>query len=261
MHSGGSEGRDRLAVLSRSMAPTTNQLFDRLGGMGGWSVIDVGCGGGDVALNLAYRVGPNGRVLGLDLDEAQLEIVRAEALRQNCTNVSFRRADVLRPWPAKPSHMAYARFILTHLGDPGSALRHGFDALREGGIMVIEDCDMAGHSCDPPCPAFARYYEWYIHLATLRGGDPFIGPRLDRLLEHAGFTEIDVRVVQPFGRSGEVKIIPALTMAVMADGLMAAGAATRSEIDETIADLRELAHETETCVYFPRVFQLCGRRV
>jgi SAM-dependent methyltransferase len=261
MHRGGRDGRDRLAVLARVMAPNTNRLFDRLGDMAGWSVLDVGCGGGDVSFNLADRVGPGGRVLGLDLDADQLAIVRAEALERSRTNLDFRQADVLKPWPVVPAEMAYARFVFTHLPDPELALRHGFDALCQGGIMVIEDCDMTGHACNPPCPAFDRYYEWYIQLAKLRGGDPFIGRRLGELLERVGFTEIDVRVVQPCEHSGDLKLIPALTMAVMADGVIAAELATRRETDQTIADLQALALRADRRMCFPEVYQVYARRM
>ena len=97
---GGEQGRSRLAVISRVLAPTTQALFDRFEPLAGLSVIDAGCGGGDVAFLLAQRVGPNGHVVGFDLDETKLELARAEAARRGLANVEFRKASVLEPWPA-----------------------------------------------------------------------------------------------------------------------------------------------------------------
>ncbi|MGP0064925.1 MAG: hypothetical protein ACLQGP_15170 [Isosphaeraceae bacterium] len=52
---GGVEGRRRLKVLSRVLRPSTDALFDRLGVCDGMTCLDVGCGGGDVTLELAGR--------------------------------------------------------------------------------------------------------------------------------------------------------------------------------------------------------------
>jgi SAM-dependent methyltransferase len=55
--------------------------------------LDVGCGGGDVARELARRLGVAGQVVGLDMDAAQLQIVRAETAAQNIHNIDYRVAD------------------------------------------------------------------------------------------------------------------------------------------------------------------------
>ena len=52
---GGVEGRQRLKVLSRVMQSSTSSLFDRLGIGDGMRCLDVGCGSGDVTLELARR--------------------------------------------------------------------------------------------------------------------------------------------------------------------------------------------------------------
>jgi|SRR5688572_543446 len=79
MHEGGRRGRDQLRILSGVVSATTSNLLNRLGNMNGWTAVDVGCGSGDVSFDLARRVGPQSGVIGLDMDEAQLAIVRAEA--------------------------------------------------------------------------------------------------------------------------------------------------------------------------------------
>jgi ubiquinone/menaquinone biosynthesis C-methylase UbiE len=76
---GGRSGRERLRVLSNILQSGTNLFLDRLGIRPGMSCLDVGCGGGDVTRELARRVGNVGRVVGLDLDAAQVNIVREEA--------------------------------------------------------------------------------------------------------------------------------------------------------------------------------------
>ena len=72
------------------MLPSTEGLFDRVGIPSGATCLDAGCGGGDVTVELARRVGPHGRVIGLDLDEIKIEIARSEARDKGIDNVEFR---------------------------------------------------------------------------------------------------------------------------------------------------------------------------
>ena len=85
---GGEEGRARLSVLARVLAPTTEALLDGFGPLGGLTVIDAGCGGGDVSFELAERVGNSGRVIAFDLDETKLASARDEAERRRSATSS-----------------------------------------------------------------------------------------------------------------------------------------------------------------------------
>ena len=76
---GGNAGRERLRALSTVMQPTTCALFERVNVKRGMVCLDMGCGGGDVTLDLARKVGPEGRVVGIDLDETILQLAREEA--------------------------------------------------------------------------------------------------------------------------------------------------------------------------------------
>ena len=76
---GGVEGRERLRILSRVMQRTTLASLARAGIKEGMACLEIGCGGGDVAFDMARMVGPAGRVVGTDIDETELELGRREA--------------------------------------------------------------------------------------------------------------------------------------------------------------------------------------
>ena len=65
-----------------------------LGLPAGANVLDVGCGTGASALPAAQAVGPNGRVLGVDLSAPLLEQARTKATAYDLKNVEFRLADM-----------------------------------------------------------------------------------------------------------------------------------------------------------------------
>lgn len=257
---GGEKGRARLSVLAGVLAPKTGQLLDQFGSLSGQTVIDVGCGGGDVSFELATRVGPDGKVHGLDLDEEKLAIVRAEAEERGIAHLSFHSADVAKPWPVGDAQLVYARFILTHVTEPAAILRQAFKALDAGGTIVVEDIDMGGYFCDPPCRAFDRSRELYIEAGRRRGADPFIGRRLWRLLREAGFGDVETALHQPFGQSGDAKRMASLTFAAIADSVVETGLATRKDVAEILAELDVFTDRPDTTISMPRIFQAWGIR-
>ena len=256
---GGMEGRERLRILSRVMQPSTLAFLERAGAGPGLSCWEVGCGGGDVACDLAAMVGPDGRVIATDIDRPQLEIASGEAEARGVVNVEFRHADITAEDMAERFDFIHARFVLTHLPDPAGALARMRRHLRSGGVLAVEDIDFSGHFCHPPDQAFDRYVEWYGHLARSRGADAHIGPKLPSLLAAAGFHTIHVNVAQPAGTEGEVKLIAAITMENIAPALLQAGLARQDEIDAVVDALYAHARATGALSSVARIIQVCGR--
>jgi SAM-dependent methyltransferase len=265
---GGVEGRERLRILSRVMRPTTLSLFDRVGIKEQTRVgikeqmacLDVGCGGGDVTLDLAELVGSDGSVIGWDIDEIKLGLARHEAEEKGVGNVEFSIFDIGQSEAASEFDLVYTRFLLTHLRDPAGALSKIRQALRPGGIVIVEDIEITGYFCYPDSAALRRFIELYTLAVQRRGGDPNIGLQLPVLLLDAGFERMQANVVQPAGIEGEVKLLTAVTMENIADSVVTEGLAGRNEVDEVIARLYELALDSRTFLSVPRVVQAWGYR-
>ena len=257
---GGLEGRERLRLLARVMHASTSALLDRLDLGDGLTCLDLGCGGGDVTLELARRVGPNGRAVGVDLDEVKLDVARDEARERGAANVTFLTADVHALPALPPFDVVYSRFLLTHLRDPGAIVRSMFDRLRPGGIVGVEDIDFSGAFTYPPSPVFQRFRDLYCAVVRRRGADPHIGPRLPSLLSEAGFTALDVAVTQPVGLTGEVKLLDPVTMENIAGAVLDERLATQGEIDDVVQKMFDFAADPTTVVSVPRIVQAWGRR-
>jgi 2-polyprenyl-3-methyl-5-hydroxy-6-metoxy-1,4-benzoquinol methylase len=146
---GGVGGRERLRILARVMRSTTLHLLERAGMRRGMICLEVGCGGGELAFDMARLVGPEGRVLGTDIDPTKLELARREAAAQHLANLEFRLADITRNGLEDKFDLIHARFVLTHLRNPLDALVRMREALRPAGVMVVEDVDFQGYFCYP----------------------------------------------------------------------------------------------------------------
>lgn len=257
---GGFEGRERLRVVARVMWPTTETLLVRVGVPDDARCLDIGCGGGDVTVELA-RLAQRGVAVGADLDETKLQIARADAAAAGVDNIEFRSDDVMAsPAGDEPFDVIYARFLLTHLPDPATAVAAMRERLAPGGVLVVEDIDFTGHFCEPSNKAFWRYVELYTAVVQARGCDPNIGPRLPGLLRDAGLCDLGMNVVQPAGFDGEAPLIAPITLEAIADSVLAAGLATPDDLNATLGDLYAFAKQDGTVVSVPRIVQAWGRR-
>ena len=257
---GGESGRERLRVVARVFGPGTFAFLDRVGVGDGMACLDVGSGGGDVSTELARRVGANGSVLGIDLDSVNVDIARKEAVAQKLQNIEFRVGDVFDLDQDSAFDVVYARFLLTHLQDPGAALRQMADALRPGGVIAVEDIDFTGHFSNPHCPPFQDYIRLYTQVVQAKGGDPNIGPRLPHLLQQTGLRDVAVSVSHPVDIRGETKLINPITMNCISEAVIAAGLASQSEVARIADDLFAVAQDEETVLSTPRIVQAWGRK-
>src|ERR1700722_4765117 len=163
---GGVEGKKRLEVLARVMWPTTSRLLAEAGLAPGMTCLDLGCGGGDVTLQLATLGGPRGHVTGGDMDEVKLDLGRQTATRLGLANVQFRKL-IVQDWIEESQYdCIYCRFLLTHLAEPLQVLRQMLHAARPGGMAVGEGIEDGSSFCYPHCPGFDAFLRLYRAAAA-----------------------------------------------------------------------------------------------
>lgn len=111
-------------------------VFPQLQVAEGDQVLDVGCGFGDTAIELARRVGPSGRVVGIDCCDAFLEYGRRDAAAAGVDNVRFVLGDALRV-PFEPEYdFVFSRFGTMFFDNPVMGLRNMRTALKPGAVMT-----------------------------------------------------------------------------------------------------------------------------
>jgi len=256
---GGKPGYDRLLLLARERWPDTRTLLERAGVSAGMRCIDVGCGGGEVTMEIARLVAPGGSVVGVDMDEVKLALARHAAAARELGNVEFRALDV-RDWDEPGGYdVVYTRFLLQHLSQPDSLLRRMWSAIAEGGVLIVEDADFDGWCCDPPNEGFALFTDAYQRVLQRRGGDHAIGRKLHRYFLAAGIPDPQMMLVQPV-HQGEAKTLAWSTLEATADAIIAEGLTTADELAGALSSLRAFTDDPRTLICGPRVFQLWCRR-
>ncbi len=123
-------------ILVDGLTHHSEAIFPSLPVGEGANVLDVGCGFGDTAIRLAKRVGPSGKVVGLDCCEAFLDYGRKEVADEGITNVTFIEGDALLEQFEPEYDFVFSRFGTMFFSNPVGGLRNMRSALKPGGTMV-----------------------------------------------------------------------------------------------------------------------------
>jgi ubiquinone/menaquinone biosynthesis C-methylase UbiE len=256
--SGGIEGKKRLDILADVMHNYTSALLVANGLAEGASFLDVGCGGGNVALMAAKITGDTGKVTAIDFDEALIELDKQDAEKRGITNILYDAKSAGDLNYNNEFDMAYSRFLLSHLEEPLVVLNNMVKSVKPGGRIIVEDIDFSGHFCYPACSAFEQYVQLFIATAQQRGQNANIGPRLPSLFNEAGIGQVNFDVIQPAFNKGEGKWMASITMDKIKDAVLSEGLADANTVNTIITELEAFTQNSQTIISLPRIFRVWG---
>jgi len=132
----------------------------------GEAALDICCGTGDLALELAGRVAPGGHVIGCDFSEPMLDLAREKATaRQAGPGARFEWADALQlPYDAGRFDAVTVGFGVRNLADLDRGLSEMWRVLKPGGRAVILEITQ------PTRPPLSFFYSlWFDRIVPLLG--------------------------------------------------------------------------------------------
>jgi SAM-dependent methyltransferase len=176
---------ERLQLQSRVWEPSGHRLLEVIG-PGRDRALDVGCGVLGWLRLLSRWVGPDGEVVGTDIDPAMLSAAARFLVAEELANVVLQRDDLFATSLAPSSFdLVHARFELTPLGRVEEQLATYLRLTRPGGIVALEDPDWGSWHFNPPAPALERLIELTCE-AFRRWGDVEAGRKGRRLFRQFG---------------------------------------------------------------------------
>jgi SAM-dependent methyltransferase len=178
--------------------PFGRLAMDRLSVASGERVLDIGCGTGPTAVEMARRVAPGGAVRGVDISPSLIAAARERASRDGVDNVEFAVADAqTADLGAAAFDAVFSQFGVMFFSDPAEAFANLRRSVRDGGRiafacwqavtanewMLVPGAAVVGVTGEPP-PMPAPGEPGPFSLA-----DP---DHVEHLLTGSGFRSIDV---------------------------------------------------------------------
>lgn len=212
----------------------------------GMDVLDVGCGIGSIALDLAPMLAP-GRIVGIDADAGQIEVARGAAAERGIDNAEFVTSSVYElPVAGETFDVVYANAVLMYVRDQVEALREMQRVLRPDGLAAVVDDDFGTVVMSPDRPELELGPRLFELAVAHEGGNARYSRRLRTLMLEAGFarTKGVAHAPEVYGDLESTRWFAEFATGLfaapaMTDVILDEGWATRAELDSLIAALRE----------------------
>lgn len=183
------------AIQDTIFIPVTELLIEHAKPQAGERVIDVGCGCGDTSVAFAKRVGPSGRVLGVDISAQML--ARAREIAPANLPVEFALADATTyPFPEGSADLLVSRFGVMFFAEPARSFANLRKGMRRGGRLTFI-CWRGPRENPWLMVPLQAVYRHVPRMAPVGPEDP--GPfafasseRVERILSDAGFADIRI---------------------------------------------------------------------
>ena len=192
----------RLGFQHRVWAGPTADAWERGGFRPGATILDIGCGPGYAALDLAQLVGASGRVVAVDRSERFLRPLDGERERRRLTQIETRLEDLESlSQPASSVDFAFARWVLCFLPRPEELVARVARALRPGGTFVVMDyCNYEGFCIAPRSAVVERVIAAVAESFRRAGGNADVGRDVPGYMMKAGLEVQSIRQVVRLGR-------------------------------------------------------------
>jgi len=232
---------------------TTERLFRAAGISAGMTVLELGCGPGEVSELLSEIVGPAGSVLAVDRSDKMLSTAKKRLEEAGKTNVLFIRADLNRADLNRadlnnaPKYLenidrssfdvVAGRRVLMYLASPDRVLASLLPWLREDGLVVFEEVDSTicpGHVAT--MPAHQRGVSLLDKMLGAEGVDRSMGFHLPATFVAAGLQFERIWAEAIIDGQGDQYTLGEL-LQLLKPRLESSAVATASEIDSLIMQI------------------------
>ena len=151
----------------------------------GQTVLDLGSGGGIDVLLSAKRVGPAGKVYGLDMTDEMLALARENQKKAGATNVEFLKGTIEAiPLPDNSVDVIISTCVINLSTDKDAVLREAFRVLKPGGRFAVSDVIVRG---DVPADVRRSMELWVGCIAGALEDKEY-----ESKLRAAGFGDVEV---------------------------------------------------------------------
>lgn len=162
------------------------------------SILDLGCGGGQLGLMLK-EVYPDARLVGIDRDPKAIEDARSRAVQAG-VEAEYVVGDIQQALPDGPFDLVYASLVMVHTQQPEQVVQHVAGVLSSGGHLWVKDLDSETLKASRQA-AFSKLSAMMFQTLQTIKAHPYIANELPGVVEAAGLSIVQ-RENEVYGMGG-----------------------------------------------------------
>ncbi len=247
----------RLGLQHQVWAAEARQGWELGGFRSGQSLLDLGCGPGFCTLELAYLVGKEGRVVGVDQSEGYIQFLQRQVelhgLSVELQNCLFDDMQL----DANSFDGAFCRWALAWVPNPAQIIAKVRDALKPGGRFVVQEYfDWSVFQSEPALPHLKKGIAACYRSMKEQAGDIDVGRKLPQMAHDLGMQVCNTRLIAKLGGPQELTWEwPYSFFLIYLPKIADRGFLTQQECADALADLESLSKLPQARIFCPAVME------
>jgi ubiquinone/menaquinone biosynthesis C-methylase UbiE len=221
------------------------------------TLLEIGCGVG-AQTRILTRVSPDLKICCLDRNPDQIQLVQ-NWLNQNAQlseQIQLVCAEFLEWNAEKQFDAAFICWVLEHVPDPASFIKHAALQLHSGASIHITEVQNSSLYLHPSNPAIENYWKAYCRRQEKLNGDPNVGAKIRNWLFDTGFEHIDIQahlMLRDRTEPEELRLMMEYWWELMesvGDSMQDEGLISRSERDAAHEAIQHFHLHPDACFYY-----------
>ena len=258
-----SEELHRLGLQHQVWASEAQKGWELAGFTAGHTLLDLGCGPGFCTKELAFTVGMEGRVIGIDRSQHFIDFLNA-VNAQYGLNIETLCSDFDDMQLENDSlDGVYCRWALAWVSNPKMVLERVKHALKPGGkIVVHEYYDWSTHQIEPDIPELTKAIKAALRSFKEQDGEIDIGRELPEMFENLGMRVQSVRLLAKMGQPESlVWQWPRSFYYSYFPRLAEAGYLTAQDVEKALEQMEILGQNKNATLFCPTVVEVIAEKI
>jgi SAM-dependent methyltransferase len=220
----------RLRAIEAVFDPPTKIRLQSTGLSNGWQCLEIGPGAGSVMRWLGEKVGPDGRVMAVEINPRFLDV-------RDSPNIDILKADIREAnFERNLFDLIHGRYVLLHIPTYQSVLERLLETLKPGGWLLLEEPDFSAarpiHGPKDGCRSVKKVNRAIYQMYRKLGIDHAAGLQLPAALQALGIEHLRVDNDVPLARGGSgVARMMRMSAEQLRDKYIATNEVTAEDVD------------------------------
>lgn len=206
----GEADRVRLEILNKMYNPLAQYFLLQNGLKPGMTILEIGCGAGDMACWLGKQVGPNGKVVAIDNSQEQINLSAAKAESNGINNIEFICLDVNEVEQlGQQFDMTYGRWVIFFAKNAESVFGKLANILKPSGVLTYETALHVGEGdfTVPNSPIVRQWFDICFKFFCQNELPVNFGAQLYNIYQNLNLESINLLINQPIMTTAEEKSV------------------------------------------------------